>query len=465
MKTLAELREALKAKAEELKVLSAKEDYGDEDDAKAKELAAEMETLKGEISIRLNRDANQELAGTYEKFLNDTKAAKETPAPATLSVDVDVRANVVSPATYSSVRLNNIKGEKGGLNAHTRAYNFGMWALAAYTGHRKALAHCEKLGVQTLAHMEGDNAKGGWLVPEELSTDIIDLRDQYGIFRQFANVKSLKSDHWAARVRKGGLEAYPIGEGQEFTKSYMDYGDVSLTPKKWGVLSDNSTELAEDTFISWADEMTGEIARAFAKKEDECGFFGDGTSDYHGITGIIPALKGLSDTVTQIAGLQQASGNAWSEITLDDLISVTGRIRSRYVRNDRLVWICSQQFYTNVMVSLALAANGNAATEIVNGVARNTFLGFPVIIADNFPIAEANSQVPCLFGSLRQGIMFGDRTGIAIAMSEHADFENDMILWRGRERFDISCWNIGNAAASAADLEYGPIAGLIMAGS
>ena len=461
MNKLAQLRAALKAKAEELKVLSAKEDYSAEDGEKAEALKTELETLKAEITAITDRDANKELADTYAEFLTSTQPVAEVQEPATQGLqNATVVARTV-PATYSAVRLNNIKGEVDGLSAHQRAYNFGMWALAAFGDSAKAREYCKQNGFMKLAHMEGDNAKGGWLVPDEVSRDIIDLRDEYGVFRQFANVRPMTSDHKSFRLRKGDLEAYPIGEGGAFTESEADYGEFEMTARKWGVLARNSSELDEDTFISWADEMAGNIARAFAYKEDMCGFYGDGTSAYHRIKGVIPTLVGLDGTVGNVSALQEASGNEWSEIALKDLVAVTGRVRSRYVRSARLTWYCSQQFYTTVMVNLALAAGGNAAGEVVNGVTRNTFLGYPVVITDVLPRAEANSQVACLFGSLRDAVAFGDRKGIAIAMSEHDEFKNDMIVWRGRERFDINVWNVGNATATPADREYGPIVGLI----
>lgn len=461
--TLAELRAALKAKAEELKVLCAKEDYSDEDDAKATELKTELEGIKTEISKLVNRDANKELAGTYEKFLADTAPADLTPAPGTLKPAKELQA--LSPATYPRVALQHIKGEKAGLSAHERAYNLGMWARAAFLKDAKALDYCDKLGMNTLAHMEGDNASGGWLVPEQVSHDIIDIREEFSPFRKYADVETMTSDHATFPVVKGGLKAYPVGEGQDATGSSISGDNISLTARKWIVWAENTSELSEDAFISWADRMSYEMGRAFAEAEADCGFYGDGTSTYHRIFGIIPSLVGQDPTPANVPGLQVASGNAWSEIVLNDFINTTARISTRTVRRGGLQWYCSQQFYTNVMVKLAMAAGGNAAAEIVNGVSRNTFLGYPVIITEALPSSEANSEVACLFGSIRDGVKFGDRKGISLFMSEHLLAKSDMIAWRGRERFDINCWNLGDKNAAAPFSKYGAVSGLITAGS
>jgi HK97 family phage major capsid protein len=63
------------------------------------------------------------------------------------------------------------------------------------------------------------------------------------------------------------------------------------------VLTTVSNELNEDAFVNLADDVAGEIAYAFAKKEDECGFVGDGTSTYGGIEGVASKLLGQTEDV------------------------------------------------------------------------------------------------------------------------------------------------------------------------
>ena len=78
------------------------------------------------------------------------------------------------------------------------------------------------------------------------------------------------------------------------------------------------------------------------------------------------------------------------------------------------------------------------------------------------PKASATSQVCCLFGNLRLAARLGDRRMTTIQMSEHAlnAFEQDEVVIRGTERFDIVVHDVGNNAGTA-----GPIVGLITAAS
>jgi hypothetical protein len=59
--------------------------------------------------------------------------------------------------------------------------------------------------------------------------------------------------------------------------------------------------------INMGDDLAGEIAYAFALKEDQCGFIGDGTSTYGGMQGVCTKIKGLSGTIANIAGLVVAT--------------------------------------------------------------------------------------------------------------------------------------------------------------
>ena len=84
------------------------------------------------------------------------------------------------------------------------------------------------------------------------------------------------------------------------------------------------------------------------------------------------------------------------------------------------------------------------------------------------------NQVCCLFGNLRAAASLGDRRMTTIQMSEHAlnAFEQDEIVIRGTERFDIVVHDVGDAIAgqgtprsAQAGNMAGPIVGLVTASS
>ena len=356
-------------------------------------------------------------------------------------------------------RLRAFKGE----GAEERAFRFGQFILGGPIGDAKAREFCKTHGLELKrAQSEGLNEKGGFLVPEDFGNDMIDLIESYGVFRRHAKIRPMSSDTASDPRITGELDAYFVGESSVGTESDFETDRVSLTAKKLMVLVNYSSEVSEDAVISIGDEIARLSARAFAKKEDVCGFNGDGTSTYGGIVGAREKLKSQSGTIANIAGLQVGTGNAYSELVLGDFRGVVARL-PEYADQDAK-WFVHRQFYWNVMVAALLAGGGVTATEIEN--ARNqVFLGYPVVFAQVMPKAEANSQVCALFGDLAMAATLGDRRMYSVALSEHARFTADDWVFRATSRFDINVHSVGNVSATAADREAGPIVGLITAGS
>ena len=383
------------------------------------------------------------------------------------TVNVEVAEPKVEAARQGHVEIAHTPSFAGKMKAfkdERAAYKSGKFLQAVLGRSESAIQWCKDQGLIRAAQSGSTNSLGGALVPEEFENAVLDLRVQYGVFRPNANVVPMSSDTKIRPRRTGGLTAYAVGAGDAITESNKTWDNVSLVAKKWGVLAKYENELAEDAVISIADDLASEIAYAFAKKEDECGFNGDGSSTYHGIVGVREKLKGLSATIGNIAGLQVASGNAYSEITLGDLQALVGKLPDFARRAGGNKFYCSQQFYSTVLQKLAQAVGGVTYAEI-SGQIATTFFGVPVEITEVMPGAEANSQVCLLYGNLSQAAMLGDRRGVSIAMtdSDSTDFASDVMAVRGTTRFDINVHDVGNASATASERLAGPIVGLITA--
>src|SRR6266446_4754582 len=94
---------------------------------------------------------------------------------------------------------------------------------------------------------EGINSAGGVLVPGEIETAIIELRDVRGVFRSAVGGGSpMKSDNDTVPRRTGGLTAYFTAEGAAITESQAAWDNVGLTTKKLATLTRSSSELPED---------------------------------------------------------------------------------------------------------------------------------------------------------------------------------------------------------------------------
>ena len=344
------------------------------------------------------------------------------------------------------------------------AYAFGRWAMAALWGSEKSAEWCKTNGFAIAkAQTEGVNSAGGFLVPDQFENTLIDLREMYGVFRANARVAPMTADTLSIPRRTSGLTTYWVGENEEITESQKGWDRVNLTAKKLGVLTKYSSELAEDAIISIADDLAGEIAYAFALKEDQCGFLGDGSATYSGIMGVSPALKALSATIANIAGLVVSANDTMADFTLAEFNNVVGKLPT-FGDTPNTRWYMHKTVYHTVCEKLKLAAGGNTSADIAAG-GTPRFIGYDVVFTQVMPKTDAVSQIDALLGDLSLASTFGDRRQTTIATSEHIYFAEDELGIRGTERFDINVHDVGNASATAASREPGPIVGLISAAS
>ena len=344
------------------------------------------------------------------------------------------------------------------------AYRFGRWA-AACMGHRKSMDWCSDKGINVKAHLETVNSAGGFLVPDEFSNVLVSLREQYGVFRRNAKIEPMTSDTKRVPKRSATLSASFAGEAAAGTESTQTFEQVNLIAKKLMVLTTISNELNEDSLINLGDSVAGEIAYAFAKKEDECGFIGDGTSTYGGIVGAVEAINGVSSNAGIFTGL---GGNLASELVIGDIHALMALLPS-YADTPNCKWYMHKSFFSAGLERLVYASGGVTARELSQGALGTTLFGYPVeftqVMASSATTDGTSSDVtlqyPILFGDLSLACSMGDRRDNTIAFSDSAlnAFEQDEIVVRGTERFDI------NFHAPGTSSEAGPMVALKMKAS
>ncbi len=365
----------------------------------------------------------------------------------------------------------NFHGIVDGLDGEHRAYRFGQWILARVSQDmpgRYDFSYAKEFVTNYMdptntAHSESDGTTGGhYLVPDEFSRDLINLKETFGIARRLFNRAPMTSDLLHTPRRASGLTASFVGENQAVTESNMTWNDVVLTAKQLMCMSRMSNQLNADAVISIGDALAGEIAWAFANKEDDCAFNGDGTVAFGGIQGVRTLLTSIDQAGTDSAGcVTQATSNTWLTQVLADFNTVVGKL-PQFADTPNTTWVCHKTYYATVMQRLELAAGGNSLNEVATGDRRPRplFLGYPVTFSQIFPSVTATSGVMCALGDFSKGTLFGDRMSTQISFSEHATiggenvFERNQIAVRGVERFDIVVHGCGTSAVT------GPIVGL-----
>lgn len=328
------------------------------------------------------------------------------------------------------------------------AYRAGQWLSATLYGNANSAEWCRKNGVGVRSALSGGvNTSGGALVPVELERAIIDLRETYGLFRRVCQVNPMSSDTLSIPRRTGGLSAYFVGDGVAGTESDAGWDSVNLVAKKLMVLTRMSSEVSEDAIINLADTMAMEIAYAFAVKEDACGFNGDGSQTYGGITGVL--VKALQSAHSKAKVACITPHNKLDEVDANDLLNLMGAI-PQYAKPGS-AWYCSPSAQELVFNAIKIAGGGTTRDMLADSDVPR-FLGYPInvtpVMADD-PSADYNGAVMIGFGNLRQAVTMGDRRGIRVALSNDQYFSEDQIAIKGTERFDINVHDLGSTTVKS----------------
>jgi len=318
-----------------------------------------------------------------------------------------------------------------------------LFYLAAFTGNTAATSRLKELGVD-MAQTTGDNTAGGFLVPELLEARIIRLVEEYGVARSACRMMPMgQGGSISVPRRASGYTAYFVGENAAGTQSDLGFDQISLEAKKLMILSRWSSELPEDAVVQLGDLISQEVAYAFAVKEDDCLFNGDGTSTYGGIVGAANALAAGSIVDTA------AGDDTAAEVLIDVFQEAIGELPK--FPGIRPSWYVHQTTWANIMQRLAMAAGGNTVQNFEGGVGKS-FLGYPVVISQSLesvgPAEDDSGTIFGYFGDFDMAATFGDKRGVTIAADSSIYFESDAIALRATERFDINVHERGTASAA-----------------
>jgi HK97 family phage major capsid protein len=369
--------------------------------------------LAQEVKNTIVTDIKTELNAVKDSLITDVKNELNGVKQTITDNIAESNKGISAIASLYNQTANTDNRKIQGFKSYRDAEIFGTFVkgLVNLEARPQVEQELERLtGVKT--HYAANNRDGGYLVPTQVSYVIIDLLEKFGDYTKLGQRVTMTSDLVEYPNLLSRFTGYWIGEGQAPTESQMTMGQIELHAKDLGAYAQFSQKLLNDSAVNIAQLAVQLFADALAEKIDDAVVNGDGTNGYGGFTGLLPALKAVDGTISNIKGLKVATGNAWSEITLDDLRGVKALLRGDFRSGAR--WFMSQQFYDTVVEPKILAAGGTTPDNIQNGAALK-LLGYPIEIIKKMPTTEANSQVCCLFGDLNRAAYFGSKENLMIA--------------------------------------------------
>lgn len=432
--------------------------------------SAELETLlaKTEPSmdeVKAAKTLNEEIDGL-------TAQAEEIKSFDAIKAKNAQRAAEVKTAVNKLPQTSDVKVGESSAKANMPEAEYKAYVTGLFVGGLQNEAarqkYAEVTGIDYKTHTQGNDATGGIFVPTETSSLIINLKDTYGSFRRNVRVEPMGSE--SIRIFRTGddVTAYWGSETGTLSSSDMSFDAVTLNAKKMYALAVLSEELVMNSTQNLGLRFAESVARQFAKKEDQAGFLGDGTSTYGGVLGLYGKLnKVLTDgggTWTNdthkgyLGSAQVCAGNLFSEVTMGNLIAGMRKVPTYALTGAK--WYFNKVAFGETAERLAYAQGGSTAAELAGSFGQRLF-GYPVEFVDVMPGTDANSQVFAWFGNLSQAATLGDRMTTAIKQDASKGFDTDTIYVKATQYLDIKVHEMGNYNATAASRETGPIVGFV----
>jgi len=399
--------------------------------ATARELANNPESDMAQVKS-LMAEAEQ-IAARIEAVKALGEMAPVAPKP----VQID------EPWKSGTIGKNPLPGTRD--EANFKAYAWGKWAQSLL-GNRKAI---EWVANNLKAQSEGTTTAGGFTVPDPLSSDLIYLREAFGVARQNCKIYPMSSDILNVPNATGSTTVYYPGENTAITASDLTFAQVQLVAKKMAVLTQVSKELAEDSVIDFGATLARDMAYVMAKEEDRVVFNNADDSSTSGIEGILRAVYNLNATKANIASLVLFdAGSVAGQPTLANIRTMVQKLPT-YAANAK--WYMHKEFFYN-NIGLRLDALGGNNIEAIQNAYGNapTLYGYPVVFVQNMPKVNTASSAAVLLGDLSVGTAFGDRRGVTIEVSDQRYFVEDSLAFKGTCRFGFNAHDVGNVNATAA---------------
>ncbi|MAF25363.1 phage major capsid protein [bacterium] len=255
----------------------------------------------------------------------------------------------------------------------------------------------------------GDFTAGGFLVPDDLSQDMIPLLRAANVVRAMGT-PTVPMPHGTLTLPKqtADISAAYVGESTDITKTEPTGGHITLTAKKLAALVPISNDLLDYDVGDAADRWVRDnLVRHIAGVEDQKFIRGDGLSG---------APKGLRYWA-QTANVTASNGTSAANIESDfkDLLQ---DLEGNNVDMSNPVWIMAPRSKNHLLT--LRDANGNLIYPDMRA-AMPTIHTYPVFITNNIPTNLSTNQTELYLVNVPD-CLIGEAGGMEISVDSSASY-------------------------------------------
>ncbi|MEQ8600899.1 MAG: phage major capsid protein [Devosia sp.] len=273
-------------------------------------------------------------------------------------------------------------------------------AFSAYVkrGEEKALQ----------AGVPGD---GGYVVPGEVETEITRLMTHISPIRAIAGVRQVSGSVYKRPITVTGPQTGWVGEtAARPTTDSQTLAELSYPTTELYAMPAATTAFLDDAAVDVGQWIADEVNAAFAAQETTAFVSGDGNNKPSGFLNGTKVAEAswswgnLGYLATGVSGALPASNAS------DVLIDLVYALKAGYRQNAN--WVMNRK--TQGALRKLKDADGNYLWQPAAAAdGRASFMGFPLVEAEDMPNISANS-FSLAFGDFRRGYLIVDRQGVSV---------------------------------------------------
>lgn len=261
----------------------------------------------------------------------------------------------------------------------------------------------------------GTDSEGGYIVPEEFDTMLVEYLQDINEIRSLVNVVSTASDRNIPVESSLGTATWTAEEAA-YTESDAAFSQVVLGAHKLGTIIRVSEELLADSFFDVSSYLARNFAKRFGLAEEAAFINGDNTGKPNGIV----AGSG--------AGVTAAGTTA---ITSDELIDLYHAVPRMYRGNG--VWL----MHDNTVKKVRKLKDADSQYLWQPGLQAgqpDMILGQRLITSSAMPDSTSGNR-SIVFGDM-SGYTIADRQGTVVQRLNELYAANGQVGFRGYKRMD-----------------------------
>ncbi len=284
-----------------------------------------------------------------------------------------------------------------------------------------------------------DPSLGGFLIPEEFRTQLMEVALDEAVVRPRATVIPMSTLRTSipfvdvtsnATTVSGGIIGYWTEEGAALTASQPKFGRVALEAKKLTAYTEIPNELRQDSNPAAEAYARTAFPKAVAAFEDYAFLLGTGVGEPLGV---------FNATNAAIVATAAESGQTSLTIVWENIIKMYARMLPEAL--NRAVWVVSNDTLPQLMTTALTVGVGGAPIGMANFDGTSgpvlSLLGRPVVVSQR--VNKLGLQGDISFVDFSQ-YLIGDRMAMSAELSTDYKFANDSTAFRFIERVDGRPW-------------------------